>query len=143
MTRAVTIGILLLSLIGLADSLYLAKHKADGTPLICDIDGLSGCNIVADSQYSDIFGIPLAEFGIGFYALILFLVLARSYVALRGVASIGTLASLYFIFVQVFLIKALCIYCIASALCTFIILFLSSRPPRREVLSTEEAPLSP
>ncbi len=120
---------IVLSLVGLADSLYLAKHKADGTPLLCSIENLSGCNVVANSSYSYLFGIPLAEFGVAFYMLMLILVFFEYWFshiharrALLAVTALGVLSSLYFISVQIFLIKALCVYCIGSAIITFVLL---------------------
>jgi uncharacterized membrane protein len=118
-----------LSLLGLADSLYLAKHKADGTPLLCNIENLSGCNVVANSPYSDVFGIPLADLGVLFYIAMLVLVCFEylfSHIharrALLVATAVGALLSLYFIFVQIFLIRALCIYCIGSAIIAFALL---------------------
>src|SRR3990167_9423720 len=121
--------ILVLAFFGLADSLYLAQHAANGTPLLCNIQNFSGCNIVAGSQYARIFGIPLAEFGVVFYGA-LFILAALELVLvnrllrrlLQAMALIGILASLYFIFLQLFVIDAVCIYCVVSALITMFIL---------------------
>jgi uncharacterized membrane protein len=126
--------LVLLAVVGLVDSLYLAKSKANGTPLLCNIENLSGCNIVADSPYSYLFGVSLAEMGIIFYVVVLLLALC-TYVlsqvwagrALKIVAVLGFLSSLYFILLQVFVIKALCLYCIISTLCTLGILLLAFR----------------
>lgn len=123
--RAKRVGVLLILLFafaGLADSAYLAEHESAGAPLICDIAHFSGCNVVAESPYSKVFGIPVAEYGILFYAivfatcmleLILFDRILRK--SIQWLAVFGVLASLYFVFVQVFIIEALCIYCLASA----------------------------
>lgn len=121
-TRTRFAGIFLLSLLGIADSWYLAQHAVEGTALSCGIDGvLSGCNAVAQSPYSHFFGIPLGVYGVAFYAAVLLLAAianralikeARRAVAL--LSAIGMLASLYFIGLQVFVIDALCIYCIGS-----------------------------
>lgn len=133
MKRTGVVAILLLAFFGLADSAYIAKSEASGTPLICNIQNLSGCNTVVASQYSQVFGIPLAELGVLFYSimfvlaaleLILFDRLLRR--VLQGLALVGIAASLYFIFVQAFVIGAFCIYCLASAFTTFLILFFAS-----------------
>lgn len=116
-----------LAIIGLADSWYLAETAMTDTPLTCDIAGLTGCNTVAQSPYSQLFGIPLGVYGVLFYALLFLLVLAiikwpraqlERYLFLLTLA--GALASVVFIFIQVFLIQALCVYCLVSALITFI-----------------------
>lgn len=133
MKRIGVVLILLLAFFGLADSIYLTQSELSGTPLICNIQNLSGCNIVASSQYAQIFGIPLAEFGILFYG-VLFVLAALEIVlfdrllrrVLQAVALVGVLASLYFIFVQAVFIKAFCIYCSISAAITFLILILAS-----------------
>lgn len=133
MKRAGVVLILILAFFGLADSIYLAQHELSGTPLLCNIQNLSGCNIVAASQYSHIFGIPLAEFGILFYA-VLFVLAALEIVvfdqllrrALQAVSFVGVLSSLYFTFLQIFVINAACIYCVASALITLFIFILAS-----------------
>lgn len=133
MKRAGVVLILILAFFGLADSIYLTQHELSGTPLLCNIQNLSGCNIVAASQYSHIFGIPLAEFGILFYA-VLFVLAALEIVvfdqllrrALQAVSFVGVLSSLYSTFLQIFVINAACIYCVASALITLFIFILAS-----------------
>jgi uncharacterized membrane protein len=133
MKRIGVVLILLLAFFGVADSAYLAQHEIDGTPLICNIQNFSGCNIVAASQYSQLFGIPLAEYGVLFYG-ILFVLAALELVlfdrllrrALQAAALIGVLASSYFTFVQIFMIGAFCIYCIASALITLLIFIFAT-----------------
>ena len=122
MKRAGVACILFLAFAGLADSAYIAQHEVSGTPLLCNINNLSGCNIVATSPYSHLFGIPLAVYGIVFYGIIFVLAalelvifdrLLRRF--LQGMAFIGVIASLYFTLIQVFVIGALCVYCLASA----------------------------
>lgn len=142
MKRIGVIFILFFAFFGIADSVYLTQHELSGTPLLCNIGNLSGCNIVASSQYSHIFGIPLAEFGILFYSVI-FVLAALEIVlfdqllrrALQALSLVGLLASLYFTFVQIFLIGAFCIYCFASALSTLLIFIFATliEPIRKRV----------
>lgn len=113
--------VILLALIGLADAVYLATAAMTDTPLTCTIEGLSGCNVVAQSPYARLFGIPLGLYGVAFYALMLCVaVLARRIPALARplfiLAVIGALVSAWFLYVQLFLIQALCVYCLGSAL---------------------------
>jgi len=133
MKRIGVVAILFLAFFGLADSAYIAKNEASGTPLICNIQNLSGCNTVVSSPYSHLFGIPLAEFGVLFYSIIFTLAALELVVfnrllrrVLQGFAIIGIVASLYFTFIQAFVIGAFCIYCLASAFTTFLILFFAS-----------------
>jgi uncharacterized membrane protein len=120
--KALTSLSFVLALLGLADAWYLAQAALTGGELTCTIEGLSGCNVVAQSSYSRLFGIPLGVYGVAFYAvlcvvlILLYLkphrVLTRLYVL---IAAAGLIASLIFEYIQVALIKALCVYCLGSA----------------------------
>ncbi len=123
MKRTGVLLILLFAFAGLADSAYLAQHETSGTPLICTIENLTGCNIVAQSPYSEVFGVPLAVYGILFYAIVfalaaLELALFDRFLrrALQCLAVFGVLISLYSVALQIFIIQALCVYCLGSAL---------------------------
>lgn len=133
MKRAGVVLILLLALFGLADSIYLAQSNLNGTPLLCSADGLSDCNAVTASEYSRLFGVPIAELGVLFYGivfvlaaleLVLFDQLLRR--ALQVCSLVGIAASLYFTFVQIAFIGALCIYCLASTLIALLIFIFAS-----------------
>ena len=133
MKRIGVVFILIFAFFGIADSAYLAEHEANGTPLICNIQSLSGCNTVAESEYSRFFGIPLAQYGVLFYS-ILFVLSALELAIfnrllrriLQGVSLVGIIASLYFTFVQIFFIGAFCIYCLASAVIALSIFICAS-----------------
>ncbi|MDD2657357.1 MAG: vitamin K epoxide reductase family protein [Candidatus Pacebacteria bacterium] len=150
MKRAGVILIVILAFLGLADSLYLTQSELSGTPLLCNIQNLSGCNVVATSQYSHIFGIPLAEFGILFYG-IMFVLAALEIVIfdqflrrlLQAIALLGLVSSLYFVFVQIFFIGAFCIYCTISGFITLGIFICASRiePLRRHPPLSTAKPL--
>lgn len=136
MSRGILIALLVgLSVLGLVDSLYLSEKAATDSALFCDIGaGLDGCNVVAQSPYSQFLGIPLAYFGVVFYALMLIAILfvhskplRLSYQVLMTVAIAGALFSLVFLFIQLALIKAICMYCVVSAAVTFLSLWFSWR----------------
>lgn len=122
MTRTALVWIILvLAFLGIADSWYLAQSAMTGAPLVCDIGSLDGCNTVAQSEYSRVFGIPLALYGVGFYGFIFvlgaFLLtnnVRRFYLGAVALSGAGVVASLYFLYLQLFVIKATCIYCLAS-----------------------------
>ena len=125
--------ILVFAFAGLADSVYLAQHELAGTPLICNIQDLSGCNAVAQSAYAHLFGIPIAEYGILFYAIVFVLAALELVIfdrflrhALQAFALVGLLCSLVFECVQIFLIHALCAYCLCSAIATLLIFIAAS-----------------
>jgi uncharacterized membrane protein len=108
--------LLVLDLFGLAIAGYLAVVEVGGGVPSCG--PLHGCETVAQSEYARIAGIPVAVFGV-----ILSLVLATLAVAwIRtdnptlldlhyGLSLIGVIFELYFLTLQVFVIKALCIWC--------------------------------
>ena len=132
MKRAGVVFILLLAFCGLSDSIYLAEHEANNAPLLCNVQNLSGCNVVATSQYAHLFGISIAEYGVIFYAL-MFVVAALELVVfdrllrrvLQVVSIIGVVMSLYLTFLEFFVLHALCIYCLASALIALLIFFFA------------------
>jgi len=133
MKRAGVALILFFAFLGLSDSIYLAQTEAGNTPLICNVENLSGCNVVATSQYSHFLGISIAEYGVLFYAFI-FVIAALELVVfdrflrrvLQGSSLIGVIASTYLTFLEIFVIHALCIYCLVSAAIALIILVFAS-----------------
>jgi uncharacterized membrane protein len=127
-----TLIIMIAALIGLVDALYLFAHRISGEPLSCGASG--GCNIVAASPLSVVFGIPLSLLGIIFYFGIIVLLFVRTHAlraylekiiayhnALKLYATAGLLSSAYFTYLQAFVINAWCRYCILSAITTCII----------------------
>src|SRR6516225_6937943 len=65
---------LTLTLIGIAAALYVAKGNYTGQPLWCPI--IDGCNVVVNSPYSRVFGVPMSYFGFIYY-LYMFVSAAR------------------------------------------------------------------
>jgi uncharacterized membrane protein len=135
---------LALTLIGIAVALYVAKGNYSGEPLWCPI--IDGCNVVVNSPYSRIFGVPMAYFGFIYY-LYMFALAARlafdpfsNSLRFRAVlyAGVGAASSLYFMYLQLGFIQAVCIYCLVSAVITFLLLFaaiwhfLATRNPVRK-----------
>lgn len=133
MKRFLAAGILLLSFCGIALTSYLAQQEVTGSPLICNVESLSDCNTVVLSPYSRVFGISLSNFGFLFY-VILFVTAAFELVlydailrrALQVFSLFGIAVSLYSTYLQIMVIRALCIYCLASALITLAVLILAS-----------------
>lgn len=114
------IAFLILGAIGFIDATYLTTQHFLGTPVACSI--LKGCEQVTTSPYSIIFGIPVALLGSIYYLAILILSViyldSKKINILNIIAKItplGFLASLYFVYLQIFVIKAICLYCMGSA----------------------------
>lgn len=129
----ISFWILPLALIGLADALYLLRKKMRGEKLVCFMG--DDCDKVVKSKYGYIAGIPNEFLGAGFYisAFILFLLgfLGRETIAGFSPESIllilavpASLASLYLLGIQAFVLKEWCEYCLLSALVNFLILLV-------------------
>lgn len=110
-----------LALVGFTDSAYLLAKRISGAPIPCFIT--SGCDTVSKSPYSVMFGVPLSAWGVVFYLGIGFLALlyidTKNLIVAKLIplaTTLGFLSSLYFVYVQKFLIGAFCIYCILSAI---------------------------
>lgn len=124
--------VLLLSFFGIANSWYLAESSLLGKPLSCDIQGFGDCNAVAESPYSKFLGIPLSVYGVAFYtflfvfaALILFVRTRPIYLSLMTFAALGFLASAYFMTLQLFVIRSICVYCLTSAILSTLVCILA------------------
>lgn len=105
---------------GFLDSTYLAAKHFLGSPVTCSL--LKGCEIVTSSKYSVVFGVPVAAFGVLYYLTILILMAIyletkRDNVikAAAYITPAGFMASLYFLYLQFFIIQAFCLYCLISA----------------------------
>lgn len=109
-----------LSAAGFLDAVYLTfKHYAENSAA-CLID--SGCNEVLSSHYGQFFGIPVGLIGAVYYFSLLFLI---TIFLLRGnpkilylilpLTFVGFLISGYFVYLQLFIIKSICYYCMFSA----------------------------
>ena len=127
----------LLSLFGLADALYLTIEHVTGQSVRCTIT--SGCSEVLSSPYAVVAGIPLAVIGAAAY----FTVFSLAILALFGYRLAATLltplviamffVSLWLIYLQAFVIREFCQYCLFSALITFalsVVVLISQRKKR-------------
>ena len=127
--RRVSLG---LSLLGMLVSGYLTWVKFSHTQALCT--GVGGCEAVNNSAYSEIHGIPVAALGLGAYLLMALILAFESRgpgweeygrLAVFGLALTGTLYSAYLTYVELFVIFAVCPYCVTSALIVTGILILS------------------
>tara|TARA_B100000745_G_scaffold268202_1_gene194159 strand:- start:1355 stop:1831 length:477 start_codon:yes stop_codon:yes gene_type:complete len=120
----------ILAFVGLTNTFYLVQAHTTGTPLNCSL--LDGCNAVAASPYSTVLGVPLASWGVLFYfgifvlAATMLMVRARtlSHFFVFGTA-VGFLFSLYFTYLQFFVIEAVCMYCMFSAILSTLLLIVA------------------
>ncbi len=105
-------------LAGLTDSLYLTYKHFENQNVVCSV--LEGCDVVLNSQYAVFFGVPVALLGLLFYFIVLvfcvFIFFKRQILekAVFILTLAGFLTSLYFLYLQIFVIKELCLYCLIS-----------------------------
>ena len=117
---------MVVSLLGFLDATYLTISHYSGLVLPCTI--VQGCEIVLHSAYATLFGIPVALLGAIYYALVFLFTLAyfdtKNHRLLRHVAfgtTLGFAFSLWFLYVQAFLLHQFCQYCLLSALTSTIL----------------------
>ena len=124
----------LFSFIGIIDSGYLSYTRFTGTEIVCDAFGaLSGCNEVAASPFSEFLGIPLAYLGLAFYLAIFVLSIVLFFKRnedlkqlLLAFTAVGFLSSMYFMYLQAYVIFAFCIYCVISAITSTLLLGIAA-----------------
>jgi uncharacterized membrane protein len=123
----------LLSLAGLFLGAYLTLYKFGviGT-LAC---GVSSCETVQTSRWSVFLGIPVATWGVGFYALMLVLLLAGLQprfaesrplaLGMLVLAAWGVLFTGWLNYLEAFVIHAWCEWCLGSAAMVLVLFLLA------------------
>ena len=121
-------AIALVSLIGLADAIYLTVEHLSGRSVRCTIT--SGCSEVLSSEYATVRGYPLAALG----AVAYFTVFSLATLAAFGYRGLGKwlmplvaamfLTTLWLLYLQAFVIHHFCQYCLLSALVTTLLTVL-------------------
>jgi uncharacterized membrane protein len=120
---------LALALVGTSIAFYDAYALYNAQPLWCP-PPINGCNEVANSPYARIYELPVGYYGVVYYltmfglaALLACEPLSRALrFAALGYAALGVGFTIYFMILQVAFIHAFCIYCLASALTTLLLL---------------------
>ncbi len=118
--------IALLALIGLGISIYLSYVELGLAEAACGPVG--DCNRVQSSPYSKVLGIPMAFLGVAYYLTVLGLWSGQRFasgnaatVSARGLVSacvLGAVFSVYLTGLELFVIYAVCMWCLGSALVT-------------------------
>ncbi len=119
--------ILVLILAGILDTLYLSyEHFTNFIPP-CPIHSILGsfvdCGKVLSGQYAWIFGIPVAYLGLLYYLFIFFLAIKGHFKFLFALSFFALMASGYFVYLQLFVLHAICLYCMASAIINLMVFF--------------------
>jgi uncharacterized membrane protein len=127
------VGLAVLGLPGSAVAAYLTySHWAD-RPTVCGPIG--ECELVQTSEYSDIAGVPVALLGLLYFVAMAFLALARIRWTPGGpewaqplalsMALGATAFVVYLTYVELFVLEAICTWCVALAAITVVSLALT------------------
>jgi len=128
------IAIPILSLIGLGAAIYLTYVEFTHVRALCGPVG--DCNAVQSSPYAKLFGVvPIGLVGAIGYVAILFAWIWRRFrtdslarisgPAMFGMALFGTLFSIYLTYLELFVIHAVCIWCLSSAVIITVLMLLN------------------
>jgi uncharacterized membrane protein len=115
--RNLRIAALILAVAGIGVATYIAIAESGGGAPKC-IAGGGGCETVAESKYSHLAGINVAVLGSVGYLLLLVAAIVPGDLGRFGgflTALIGFGFSLYLTYLELFVIDAICQWCIASA----------------------------
>lgn len=114
----------ILIFLGILDTLYLSYEYFTRIIPPCPTHSVLGsfvdCGKVLTSPYATIFGVPVALIGLFYYLFLLFAIfrLKKFLVYITTLALIG---SGYFMYLQLFVLHSICIYCTFSALVNLVI----------------------
>lgn len=131
-----------LCLVGLGVASYLAYVETQAVPAVCGPVG--DCNAVQSSPYARLFGLlPIGVLGmLGYLAILATWLYPRIWhnryaqympIVVFSMAFLGVLYSLYLTFLEPFVIKAVCAWCITSSVIMTLLLLLSLKPARRVI----------
>ena len=144
--RSLPVGMITLSLLGLAVAIYMGIMYSSHKPISCPAGG-SGCETVQFSQYAAIAGIPIPWLGVAGYLAILSIVVweqlrrvsAEEAVPVTfGLTLFGFLFSVYLTYLEAFQIKAFCTWCLTSAVIMTALFILASIRLRQTIKAIAE-----
>ncbi|HEX2779419.1 MAG TPA: vitamin K epoxide reductase family protein [Gemmatimonadaceae bacterium] len=131
----------LLALVGVLIATYLTLYKL-GTigEIVCSI---GSCETVQTSKWATFIGLPVAAWGVGYYIVVLALAIAGTTerwedsrilpLAFLLLTGWGTLFSLWLTYLELFVIHAICQWCVVSAILAttlFVVAYLDWREGR-------------
>jgi uncharacterized membrane protein len=127
--KKAAVAMVAFALVGLAVAFYDAYMLYNAQALWCP-PPINGCNEVANSPFARILDLPVGYFGVVYYLYMFFLAALLAFDpfsrALRfaavAYAALGVCFSIYFMYLQINLIHAFCIYCIISGVTTVLLL---------------------
>jgi uncharacterized membrane protein len=129
-TRRLWAAVPVLSLVGLAVALYLTYVETQAVAAVCGPVG--DCNAVQSSSYARLFGMPIGLIGVAGYLAILAVWAwgRRSAATLPAtllvlMTGFGVAFSIYLTYLELLVIRAVCMWCITSAVIMTLLLLVS------------------
>ena len=114
------VGLTVVGLLGAAVSFYLGGQHFSDAPALCDAGNLYSCSTVNTSEYSEIFGVPIALLGLGHFAALATLANLhndKEYASAGGLLFITSIFAVIYSVVLAVLSKtvigAWCLFCIS------------------------------
>lgn len=142
--RRLRIAILVLSLIGIGIAGYLTYVHYEGLKVLCLSSG--GCETVQASSYAKLSGVPVAVLGlVGYIGILGSLAIRGELARITGfaIALVGCGFSLYLTYRELFTIKAICQWCVGSAVLMTVLAILTALRAVRAEPSTPSSSPSP
>ncbi len=115
---------IIIALIGLATSVYLALIATFGISAACPAGQIINCDAVLGSAYARTFGVPNGYLGIAFFIAALALIYLKKTEPLVLVNAVGSGFVAYFVYAE-YMIGSICIYCTLVHICTLLLLAIS------------------
>ncbi len=117
--EVVNLAITICSALGAAAMAYLLKvHFLAGDSSICNFSAAFSCDLVNQSVYSQLLGVPISLLGLIFFLGLIILVQVRrlrtSFVAILMLTSFALTFSLTLSGIEVFVLHSVCVFCEAA-----------------------------
>lgn len=136
--RGTRIGIVAVAALGIAVSAYLVWVHYSGSLALCV--GVGGCETVQASRYAAVGPLPVAVLGLAGFIAIAAIAASRlrpdppawTLTTLFAMALAGTLYAAYLTYLELFIIGAVCPWCVTVGLSTAVVLILTTRELRAE-----------
>jgi uncharacterized membrane protein len=113
--RLLRLALIVVSAVGIGVAAYLTYVHYQPAALICTQGG--GCETVQDSKYAVLAGVPVAVLGLSAWVAALVLTIWNSELARMLTAALALTALafvIYLVILQLFVIDAICIWCMAN-----------------------------
>lgn len=141
--RTFRLALLILSGVGIAVASYLVYIHYAGLPPLC---ATGGCELVQKSKWSEFAGIPVADIGLagylGIFGSLLFFKGELGRLVPMGLILVGFAFTCYLKYAEFFLVQAVCIWCVASAVIMLLLAIVSVwRYVRAPVATAPGAPV--